>query len=445
MITYLPEIYPDELVYSWFCRYYVHSGSINHKSALRDIYCKCSDNPSKEFLGHLNTDIKSKIRDIQTISELILKHTMFPQYARFISLENRKNAIDCLKHDFCDTHRLFAVLPRTGADRYLKYCPICTEEDRQKYGETYWHRNHQIRNMQVCYKHNCMLESSDVTAKSEQTFTFCPAETYAIKKNAVLCENGNLIKYNKYLCDVFNAPIDFVNAIPIHIVLFNALDGTNYIKNLGKCRNTKLLSDDIKAFYKDTDIKDVASFYQVQRVLLGERFDFSAVCQIAFYLGVSIEDLTAPNIKAEQIKKEQATHYNSDKPSVHWKRFDNELAPVFEQTANDIYIGNIDSLRKPMRVSLRRICKEVGIQPYQMAKLPKCKAIFEKYTETAEANMARRIVWAYKMLKSEQSDKIYWSDIRSLSGVKRANISKVIPYIYKAADKNIASEIVSIL
>lgn len=26
MITYLPEIYPDELVYSWFCRYAIHSG-----------------------------------------------------------------------------------------------------------------------------------------------------------------------------------------------------------------------------------------------------------------------------------------------------------------------------------------------------------------------------------------------------------------------------------
>ena len=97
-----------------------------------------------------------------------------------------------------------------------------------------------------------------------------------------------------------------------------------------------------------------------------------------------------------------------------------------------------------MKVSLRRICKEVGIQPHQIAKLPKCKTIFDKYAETAEANMARRIVWAYKRLKSEQSDKIYWSDLRSLSGVKRANIGKVIPYIYKA-DTNIADEIVSIL
>ena len=93
MISYLPEIYPDELVYSWFCRYYVHSGYLTHKAALQDIYCKRSDNPSKEFLGHLNPDMQKKIQEIYPIERLILQHTMFPQYARFIPLESKKKAI----------------------------------------------------------------------------------------------------------------------------------------------------------------------------------------------------------------------------------------------------------------------------------------------------------------------------------------------------------------
>lgn len=37
MITYLPKIYPDELVYSWFCRYAVHSGYTSHKQALENV------------------------------------------------------------------------------------------------------------------------------------------------------------------------------------------------------------------------------------------------------------------------------------------------------------------------------------------------------------------------------------------------------------------------
>ena len=92
MISYLPEIYPDELVYSWFCRYYVHSGCLTHKMALDDILYKRCNNPSKEFLGHLNPDMQKKIQEILPIETLILQHTMFPQYARFIPLEDKKKA-----------------------------------------------------------------------------------------------------------------------------------------------------------------------------------------------------------------------------------------------------------------------------------------------------------------------------------------------------------------
>ena len=155
MITYIPKIYPDELVYSFFCRYYVHSGCVSHKAALSDIFCKRSDNPSKEFIGHLNADAQKQIEKCYPIKDLILEHTMFPQYARFISLPQKEKAMYHFEFDFCDAHHLFAILPRTDADGFLRYCPLCVGEDRQKYGETYWHRTHQIRNMQICSKHKC--------------------------------------------------------------------------------------------------------------------------------------------------------------------------------------------------------------------------------------------------------------------------------------------------
>ena len=66
MIVYLPAIYPDELVYSWFCRYYAHSGCFSHKEALQELYSKRSDNPSKEFIGNLNPDAMEQINKIYT-------------------------------------------------------------------------------------------------------------------------------------------------------------------------------------------------------------------------------------------------------------------------------------------------------------------------------------------------------------------------------------------
>ncbi len=135
MIAYFPTIYPDELVYSWFCRYYVHSGCFSHKMAMQELYCKRSDNPSKEFIGNLNSEVKVRISKICSLDKLVLDHTMYPQYARFIPLEQKRNALYRLEHDFCDVHHLFSVLPRTDGERYLRFCPLCAQEDRETYGE----------------------------------------------------------------------------------------------------------------------------------------------------------------------------------------------------------------------------------------------------------------------------------------------------------------------
>ena len=444
MISYLPEIYPDELAYSWFCRYYVHSGCLTHKMALSDILCKRSCNPSKEFLGNLNPEMQHRIQEIYPIKTLIFEHTMFNQYARFIPLAQKEKALYHLEYDFRDVHHLFSVLPRGDTDRFLKYCPICAEEDRQKYGETYWHRNHQIRGMQVCYKHNCMLENSDITAKSEQTFTFCPAEEYAVKRNANGIKNVHSRRYAEYITAIFDAPIDIANDIPISAVLYYAMANTCYMKSTGKNRYTKRFTEDLTAFYQNYDIGNIASIYQIQRLLLGDRFDFSVVCQIAFFLGISVEDLTAPKITKAQIEKEQATHYMKDKIPLDWQEYDNELAPILEQVAKDIYTGASSNLGRPERVSERMIYRELELSAHRLENLPKCRAIFESYTESYEENWARRIVWAYEKLKASKAP-FYWSDIRRLTGVKKYHIDDIIPFIYKYKSQNEANEIINIV
>ena len=109
MINYLPEIYPDELVYSWFCRYHVYSGNLSSKQSLRDLYCKKSDTPIKEFIGNLNPEVRECINRIYPLKELVLNQTMYQQYARFISLEQKKNALYKLCYDNCDVRHLCNV------------------------------------------------------------------------------------------------------------------------------------------------------------------------------------------------------------------------------------------------------------------------------------------------------------------------------------------------
>lgn len=80
MRMYFSEIYPDELVYSWFGRFAVYSGYINSQ-LLQFLYCKRSDTPIKEFIGNLNTEARECIDNTYPLRELVLKHTMYPQYA----------------------------------------------------------------------------------------------------------------------------------------------------------------------------------------------------------------------------------------------------------------------------------------------------------------------------------------------------------------------------
>ncbi len=442
MIVYLPVIYPDELVYSWFCRYYVHSGCFSHKMAMEELYCKRSDNPSKEFIGNLNPEAKRQIEKIYSLDELILYHTMYSQYARFVSLEQKKKALYHLKHDFCDIHYLFPVLPRNEGERYLRYCPLCAREDREIYGETYWHRKHQIRNMRICPKHKCMLMESSVFAKSEQSFTFCPAENYTYNSNVVF-ENGSLmIRFAQYLDSIFSAPTDFDNDISISSILYDGMSRTKYLKPSGRSRYTKMLADDMKEFYGGMGICNIASIYQIQRALLENGVDFSVICQIAFFLGMKTEELINPSLTVDRIKQEQDSHYMRDAIPVDWELLDAENAPVLEKLAESVYAGTANESGRPERVSERLVYRELGLSGHQLDNMPRCRAIFERYTESYPESWARKIIWAYKKLK-ESEEAFCWTDIRKISGVKKKNLQLTIPYLVEYAEEDIVNQIIA--
>lgn len=444
MIAYMPTIYPDELVYSWFCRYYVHSGCFSHKEALQELYCKKSDYLSKEFIGNLNNVAREQISEIYSLDRLILDHTMYPQYARFIPLAEKKEALYRLVHEPCDVHHLFCVLPRNKGEQYLKFCPMCVNDDRETYGETYWHRKHQIRNMSICTKHKCRLMGSDVTAKSEQCFTFSRAENYIGNEEAVVESDPLKIRFASYLDSVFDAPIDFENDVPISAILYDGMSRTKYLKPSGRSRYTKMLAEDISGFYENMGVCNIVSGYQIQRILLGSLSEFSAICQIAFFLGMKPEELTTSSLTAEQIKQEQDSHYMRNTAPVDWEMLDQETAPVLEKFVRAVYDGTVNENGRPERVSEKLVYREMNLLGHQLENMPRCKAIFERYTESYPETWARKIIWAYHRLK-ESGEPFYWTDIRRISGVKKKNLKEVIPYLMKYMDVETVERITELI
>ena len=68
MIAFFPELYEDELAYSWFSRYYTKSGYLSLRYALDDLYVKRYVNPDTEFVNELRPEVK----------ELVIKHCGMP-------------------------------------------------------------------------------------------------------------------------------------------------------------------------------------------------------------------------------------------------------------------------------------------------------------------------------------------------------------------------------
>ena len=117
-----------------------------------------------------------------------------------------------------------------------------------------------------------------------------------------------------------------------------------------------------------------------------------------------------------------------------------------ERTAQDIYSGRARSDGRPERVSERLIYQKLNLSAHKLEKLPQCRAVLARYSESYEESWARRIIWAYQKLKADsQNDPVFWSDLRDLSGVKKHNIEKVLPFLKNLSDTTTYNAILKIL
>ena len=215
---------------------------------------------------------------------------------------------------------------------------------------------------------------------------------------------------------------------------------SQYIRTTGKSRFTQRFADDLKDFYEEMGLSDIATFYPIQNALRGEMFDFSVICQIAFFLGISVEELTNPKLTKEQLEAEQLLH-RKENNFIDWEKYDDELSPVLERFARGVYNGEANETGRPGLVSMILVDSELNLSGYRLKKLPKCRAVLEKYTESCAENQTRRVVWAYNKLKSEGEKCIWPSDIQLLAGVNKKYIERVIPLLCKYTDKETENEI----
>ena len=137
MIGFFPDFYPDELLYSALARYHMRSGHITYPATASELYCDRYVQPDTEFINEFTENALQWICKEKQWKTIIYEHTMFPAYARFLPKEKLDIVLESLLN--CKGNwRNHLAIPNENEERFLKYCPLCAEEDRKKYGETYW-------------------------------------------------------------------------------------------------------------------------------------------------------------------------------------------------------------------------------------------------------------------------------------------------------------------
>lgn len=475
MIGFFPKPYVDELAYSVFARYFERSGYICYTSCSEDLYVNPKNKPSIEFFNLLTNDaIDNIVPLVGSMENLILNHTMFNYYSAFLSNSNKHQAFDyALSMDIKALMNSLPI-PKSKTTRYLRYCPLCAKEDRELYGETYWHRAHQVFGVNVCYKHGCYLVDSNVSISSNASPSLIKAESEIENLSTISKALPKEINFARYNIEILNH--NYSSSVlenDLSNFLNSYLIGTPYLSSRGAKRYIETLSKDFKEYYKDINLYGFGEPWQLEKVFNGYRLNPFEICSLGLFLDVPTRELSScpkPH-KTQSIKdfdshirllKESGLNYrqiankvglsydyckvldygkksNKRKTITHnggrkidWDYLDEQTFPIVVQLIKDMESFN-DA--RPEKISIGKIERLLELKDCQLKKLPKCLECVKAHTISQEEHWARMVAWSIRKLIYEKKN-INKTQIIKLNNIRKTNIKRAIPYLEKYIDNN---------
>lgn len=193
MLGFFPDPYPDELFYSICARYSARVRYPNKQRVNVDLFDKKVLVAAVYFPTRLNTLISFLQTDKYSADQFINENTIYPFYEPFINVERSK----LIRHEMKSENdnrlrcRLSTNIHQVSMPEFLRFCPICVEQNRIEFGETYWHRSHQLMGVLVCRKHKCFLQNSLVRRGRNLSIYYRSAETHIVPTRPKLIDSNN--------------------------------------------------------------------------------------------------------------------------------------------------------------------------------------------------------------------------------------------------------------
>ena len=184
MLSFFPNMYPDELLYSVIARYHKFSGNLRTENSIFDL-CEHSKMDYSVVLPYYLGNLTEQAEQFGVnFEDLLYDRTFFP-YLTVFENEHYVHEITewAFKGEKVISNKKKNMWKDKLLDQHLRACPICLEEEKEAFGEGYWHRLHQIPGVLVCPKHKIGLYNSCIPCKK-------------IRMEEYLCPEDNIIFHN---------------------------------------------------------------------------------------------------------------------------------------------------------------------------------------------------------------------------------------------------------
>jgi hypothetical protein len=196
MIGFFPDPHPDELLYSICARYSERVIYPNKQSHTAELLGYKGLSAIVDFPNRLNYLVSIlPPGNLYSVEEFINQNTLFPFYEPFLPSER----VEVIRHEMKENSkdntlraRMAVTIKQVRMPEFLRYCPYCVEEDREEFGETYWHRLHQLPGVLVCQAHLCFLENSFLKWERGIGSQFFSAEDYISQEKPRLLDEENV-------------------------------------------------------------------------------------------------------------------------------------------------------------------------------------------------------------------------------------------------------------
>lgn len=487
MIAYFPAIYPDELLYSQLARYYTKSGYMAYTFAAEELFVSKTVRPDIEFVNtYIPTALQAITRNLP-METVVEKHTMFPYYGRFLPRERREKAFQALVSMAGNFHNIMP-LPKSknGKARCLRYCPLCASDDREQYGEAYWHRIHQMIGIPVCPVHGCYLVDSSVIISGKAAPSLVTAEeAVPLSEPCIFSDNKLERDVAAYMAEVFRADVDLESEVTVGEYLHSRMANTPYRSIRGEQRNIALFYTHFMEVYKSLPDNWFTELWQIQKVLTGYRVNFYEICLMAMFLCITADKLihmelpektqqqlfdeeiyrlheqglkypaiakalNAPYMTVKAIgERRYGTYHRTPKEPLKsgakpqdWKQIDEDTLPLVKDAIRQL---QGDGTTRPKKVTVFAVEKMLHLSSKRISLyLPKCLAEIHCHQESQEQYWAREIVWAVRQIKNTGAT-LTWRKVRDLTNMHRRDFEACLPYIPDYADDELTERIVHLL